>query len=339
LRAAQSEIEHYDRIEFGTIDSDVSVVAVAVNDVVRLSAELFDNATRYSPPGAPVVAEARRLGDQVIIQIEDQGVGMPQEQVNQLNAWLANPPALEFTTFRRMGLAVVARLAARHHIRVELRSDTRNGTIAYVALPPGILVLPQYRLRGAEIPLQRTPLTSEQVAAPPPVPARHLGQLPRRPAEVVSHAHRRGVRSAAMLDAADPTPRDAQLEQPVAGRPPDELVRTVNHLPPPPPIKQQDSTVDMPIFREMEAAWFRSRGRLVLGQPGASDTAGAGAGGTAAAAATVGGTRTGTGSGGPVDWRTAADAGWSAAAAAARPPVAGSTRSGLPKRVPQAQYV
>src|SRR5690606_275120 len=103
LRAAQSEVEHYDRIEFGTVDTDVAVLATAVNDVVRLLAELFDNATRFSPPTAPVVAEARRLGDQVIVQIEDRGLGMSQEQANRINAWLASPPAVEVTTFRRMG--------------------------------------------------------------------------------------------------------------------------------------------------------------------------------------------------------------------------------------------
>src|SRR5690606_28791942 len=106
LRAAQSEVEHYDRIEFGTVDTDVSVVAHSVNDVVRLVAELFDNATRFSPPDSAVVCEARRLGDHVIIQIEDRGVGMSQDQVNRLNAWLASPPAVEVTTFRKMGLAV-----------------------------------------------------------------------------------------------------------------------------------------------------------------------------------------------------------------------------------------
>lgn len=140
-----------------------------------------------------------------------------------------------------------------------------------------------------------------------------------------------------MLDADDSVGRDIPREQPVAGRPPDDLVRTVNHLPPPPQVnKPQDSTVEMPIFREMEAAWFRSHGRLDLGQSGASDTSGTGSGGSAATA-TVGSSR--TDNSGPVEWRTAADAGWSAAAAAARPPIGGSTRSGLPKRVPQAQYV
>jgi hypothetical protein len=38
-------------------------------------------------------------------------------------------------------------------------------------------------------------------------------------------------------------------------------------------------------------------------------------------------------------WRTAADDGWLRATAAAAPATAGTTRSGLPKRVPQAQLV
>ena len=38
-------------------------------------------------------------------------------------------------------------------------------------------------------------------------------------------------------------------------------------------------------------------------------------------------------------WRTAADDGWLRAMAAADPSTAGTTRSGLPKRVPQAQLV
>ncbi|MFJ6956065.1 hypothetical protein, partial [Micromonospora aurantiaca (nom. illeg.)] len=38
-------------------------------------------------------------------------------------------------------------------------------------------------------------------------------------------------------------------------------------------------------------------------------------------------------------WRTAADEGWSRASRAAGPTTGGTTRSGLPKRVPQAQLV
>ncbi|WP_174530466.1 hypothetical protein, partial [Micromonospora maritima] len=41
----------------------------------------------------------------------------------------------------------------------------------------------------------------------------------------------------------------------------------------------------------------------------------------------------------PEAWRTAADEGWTRASRAAEPTTGGTTRSGLPKRVPQAQLV
>ncbi|MPZ27325.1 MAG: HAMP domain-containing protein [Micromonosporaceae bacterium] len=374
LRAAQSEVEHYDRIEFGTVDADVSVVANAVNDVVRLVAELFDNATRFSPPESAVVCEARRLGDQMIIQIEDRGVGMSQDQVGRLNAWLATPPAVEVTTFRKMGLAVVARLASRQQIRVELRCDPSYGTIAYVALPRAILILPRSRMRSLEVPAPRAPLPVEQVPAapPPPVPSRHLGQLPQRPAAVTHHAA--GRRTAPPVNQAGTATGNGQvsygdvhrIDLPVAGRPLYEL--TAHHTPPPaappPPAsavaaRNPEATIELPIFKEMEAVWFRSHGSLDLGRQVNAPSAGHYPAGPPPVRATTAAPPAGpppasppprepAGTGQPPaaydadpneSWRTAADTGWHAAAAAAAPQPAGSTQSGLPKRVPQAQLV
>jgi signal transduction histidine kinase len=142
LRAAQSEVELYNRIEFGTVDTDVAITALAVNDVVRLVAELLDNATRFSPPNTVVVADGRRIRDYVVIQVEDRGLGMSEDQMDQLNRRLAEPPGVDVAAFRLMGLAVVGRLASRYHIRVELRANMEGGTIAQVTLPSEIVVLP-----------------------------------------------------------------------------------------------------------------------------------------------------------------------------------------------------
>ena len=145
VRAAQSEIEMYQRVEFGTLDEDVSVAASAVNDVVRLLAELLDNATRFSPPTGAVVLDARRIGDRVLIQIEDAGLGMSPEALNEFNARLSAPPALDVATFRMMGLAVVGRLAHRHGITVQIRDRNGSGTLVEVLLPAAALILPLVR--------------------------------------------------------------------------------------------------------------------------------------------------------------------------------------------------
>ena len=140
LRAAQSEVEHYTRIQFGVMDQDVEIAAHAVNDLVHLVAELFDNATAYSPPDTAVNVEARRLGDRAVLQVEDRGIGMSSEQYSELNERLAAPPAVDVTVSRMMGLVVVARLAGRHGVRVELRRAPERGTVAEVHLPPSVLV-------------------------------------------------------------------------------------------------------------------------------------------------------------------------------------------------------
>jgi signal transduction histidine kinase len=145
LRAAQSEVELYNRIEFGTVDTDISIMAVAVNDVVRLVAELLDNATRFSPPNTVVVADGRRIRDYVVIQVEDRGLGMSEEQMDSLNRRLAETPDVDVAAFRLMGLAVVSRLANRYGIRVELRANIEGGTMAQVILPNHIVVLPHNR--------------------------------------------------------------------------------------------------------------------------------------------------------------------------------------------------
>ncbi|WDZ85311.1 sensor histidine kinase [Micromonospora cathayae] len=162
LRAAQSEVELYNRIEFGTVDTDISVAAHAVNDVVRLVAELLDNATRFSPPTTTVVADGRRIRDYVLIQIEDRGLGLTDEQLDSLNRRLAAPSSVDVAAFRLMGLAVVSRLASRYGIRVELRRNVEGGTVAQVTLPNSTVVLPQTRGRDQALPRPRQPLAVEQ---------------------------------------------------------------------------------------------------------------------------------------------------------------------------------
>ncbi|MET8119249.1 nitrate- and nitrite sensing domain-containing protein [Micromonospora sp. NPDC005189] len=140
LRAAQSEVEHYTRIEFGVIDRDIEVSAHAVNDLVHLIAELFDNATAFSPPDSQVMVEARRVGDRSSLYVEDRGIGISAEQLHDLNERLATPPQVDVAVSRMMGLVVVARLASRHGVRVELRPGVDRGTVADVTLPTSVLV-------------------------------------------------------------------------------------------------------------------------------------------------------------------------------------------------------
>jgi signal transduction histidine kinase len=139
LRAAVSEIEQYERVTLN-VQPGIAVRGHAVNDVVHLLAELAENATSFSSAETPVVVAGHLLtSGGVLLDITDQGVGMGAEEMAHANWRLDNPPVVDVAVSRRMGLFVVARLAARHGIRVRLRPAPAGGLTALVWLPDEVV--------------------------------------------------------------------------------------------------------------------------------------------------------------------------------------------------------
>lgn len=180
LRAAQSEVLSYTRIEFGTILADREVQAGAINDIVHLIAELLDNATGYSPPDSAVVAEARQTGEQIFVRIIDRGIGMSHEQMDELNRQLAERTDVDISASRLMGLVVVAKLAQRHNITVTLSGERGRGTIAEVVLPTELLTDASRRGGGrSSLPPSPTPRANGTPAPAPEPVAPAAGDGPR----------------------------------------------------------------------------------------------------------------------------------------------------------------
>ncbi|MFC7709660.1 sensor histidine kinase [Micromonospora lupini] len=203
LQAALSQIEHYARIRLGMVDGDVAVAAKSVDEVVHLLAELMDNATAYSPPGSETWVSGRSLGDRVIIQISDEGVGLPPQRLQQLNELLARPPAIDVAAVRAMGLVVVGQLAARLGAGVQLRRGPRRGTLAEATLPAAIIrSLPPEEYLLAPGRLSRR---AARTSAPPPY----------RPGPTAGHAP--AARTLPAAPVFRPTPRadpgDAPTEE------------------------------------------------------------------------------------------------------------------------------
>lgn len=181
LQAALSQIEHYARVRLGMIDGDVAVAAKTVDEVVHLLAELMDNATTYSPPGSETWVSGRSLGDRVIVQISDEGVGLSTQRMQQLNELLAHPPAIDVAAVRAMGLVVVGQLAARLGATVQLRRGPRRGILAEATLPAAIIrSLPPEEYLLAPGRLSRR---AARTPSPPPYQPRPEPTAGRRPTE------------------------------------------------------------------------------------------------------------------------------------------------------------
>ncbi|WP_086003179.1 sensor histidine kinase [Nocardiopsis baichengensis] len=138
-RAAISEIKDYPRVQVGRLPNGF-VLGTAADDISHLLAELLDNATQHSPEHAQVVISAQPMADGGLLYIvEDEGVGLPREEVSDLNSRLSGPPRLDQRALRHMGLYVASRIAYRHGLTVQLEARAFRGVSAYAVVPANLL--------------------------------------------------------------------------------------------------------------------------------------------------------------------------------------------------------
>jgi signal transduction histidine kinase len=113
---------------------------------IRVDVELFEravtnlvtNAVNYSPSGSLITVEATRMGDELVIGVQDEGVGIPERDLPHVSTWLyrgenvanvANyPPGLG------MGLYAARRIIEAHGGRLEIKSELGKGTRASLIL-------------------------------------------------------------------------------------------------------------------------------------------------------------------------------------------------------------
>ncbi|HEY7274581.1 MAG TPA: nitrate- and nitrite sensing domain-containing protein [Trebonia sp.] len=307
LRAAVSEIEQYDRITLN-VQSGLVIAGRAASDVVHLVAELVENATTFSRKDTQVfVAGQLLVSGGVLIEITDEGLGIPEQELAYANWRLDNPPVIDVAVSRRMGLFVVGRLAARHGIKVRLRRAQSGGLSALIWVP-------------------------ETVAETEPAPVgsrRRFGSTGGQqvvissPAQAVAGARTPvvGVRTVAARPKSiwfdtgdeDQNPALAPAQEP---DPPAPAVAVA--APPQQPAEQETAVVTavdgangrLPIYDSIESEWFR-RGGTSFADGAAADS-----------------------------WTSPADEGFRRAAETVATPVAGhTTTAGLPKRVPSANLV
>jgi signal transduction histidine kinase len=180
VEAALSEVENYERVSF-EIQPDIAVRGPAVYDLVHLLVELVDNATSFSAADMPVHIKGHILtSGGALVDITDRGIGMAANEMAYANQQLDNPPAPDIDVPKWMGLLVVARLAARHGIRVRLNQAEFGGLTALVWLPDDVLTHsgvpadPGYTAagpRGSAAAPASARMSAQEAPAPRPDPA------------------------------------------------------------------------------------------------------------------------------------------------------------------------
>jgi hypothetical protein len=180
-RAAASESADYTRVAVGQLPP-VAVGPAVADDLAHTLAELMDNALNVSPTRAKVSVTGSRASGGILVAVEDEGIGIAPERLPDLNTRLTGPLVLDAASARQMGLYVVAHLARRHGIYVQLQSRRHLGSTA-VAFLPDRLLLENAATAGTPTAApwqQAATATAPRPAAADPVAAPHA--RPKQPA-------------------------------------------------------------------------------------------------------------------------------------------------------------
>lgn len=172
VRSAVAESLDYTRIQPGKLP-EVRVLGNVVADLIHLLAELTDNATAFSPPESRVEISGNLVGKGLALEITDQGLGMSAEELNERNELLAEPPDFSVAALSgdaRLGLFVVAKLAARHSISVRLAESDYGGIKAIVLVPTPLLSTGREQAQVTAGPAAIPAAPAEPAAPPRPIP-------------------------------------------------------------------------------------------------------------------------------------------------------------------------
>ncbi|MFD8378991.1 ATP-binding protein [Streptomyces sp. NPDC059679] len=161
VRGAQSRI-----VEFGRVDvhggQTLYVVAPAVEGLMHAIAELLENAAVFSPSRTQVAVSIREVAAGAVVEIDDAGLGMPPDVLEQAVAQLRDGLDLaELGAVPRLGLACVGRWSRELGFSVELSTASAYGGTRVVVFVP-------HRLLGggAEPVVDTEPVVIEPMTAP-----------------------------------------------------------------------------------------------------------------------------------------------------------------------------
>jgi signal transduction histidine kinase/DNA-binding response OmpR family regulator len=117
------------------VDSNLCVRADATR-FKQILMNLIGNAIKFTPEGGRIELAARRVGEQVSVEVRDNGPGIPPEEQQRIfEAFYRQAQTGNATEGTGLGLAITARLVELHGSKLEIESKPGEGTCFHFSLP------------------------------------------------------------------------------------------------------------------------------------------------------------------------------------------------------------
>jgi len=105
------------------------------NRLRQVLVNLMDNALKYTSKGGLVEFSAQTRGDDVVIQVKDNGMGMAPEELPRIWERLYRSDKSRTQRGLGLGLSLVKAVVEAHHGKVSVTSQVAGGSTFVVTLP------------------------------------------------------------------------------------------------------------------------------------------------------------------------------------------------------------
>jgi two-component system phosphate regulon sensor histidine kinase PhoR len=106
--------------------------------IIQALINLLDNAIKYSPEGSSIQAEAREANDCLILEVKDQGIGIPAEHLGRIfeRFYRVDRSRSREAGGTGLGLSIVRHIALLHNGSAEVESRSGQGSVFRIRIPP-----------------------------------------------------------------------------------------------------------------------------------------------------------------------------------------------------------
>jgi PAS domain S-box-containing protein len=119
------------------IKEDIPLISIDTKRIRQVLDNLINNAVKYSPPETEVIISAQNSGNQVLISIQDQGSGIPAEELANIFDRMYRIEQRLYTGVDGLGLGLyICRcLVEAHGGRIWVESELGKGSTVFFTLP------------------------------------------------------------------------------------------------------------------------------------------------------------------------------------------------------------
>ncbi len=119
------------------LEPSLPIVLADPDRLAQVVSNLVSNAIKFSPEGASVGVRTRLVSGQIVVEVADNGPGIPQEEIGLLFqefARLSNRPTAGEPS-SGVGLSIARQLVEMHGGRIGVKSEVGKGSLFWFALP------------------------------------------------------------------------------------------------------------------------------------------------------------------------------------------------------------